>query len=111
WSKWHAIHGSDRALNQLEAALRDRTKIEEVGWINIAPQDFPGGSGLHGVPGGSEDSSFEITGGGGAVVTKGKPVVVRLNSGDIKNGDVQAALREKLKAAGADEATIAKAGS
>ena len=41
WSKWHAIHGSERALNQLEAALRNRTKIGTVGWTNLAPQDFP----------------------------------------------------------------------
>src|SRR5688572_22132752 len=31
WSKWHAVHGSDRALSQLATALRDRQKIEEVG--------------------------------------------------------------------------------
>jgi hypothetical protein len=110
WSKWHAVHGSESALNQLEAALRDRTKIEDAGWTNIAPQDFMGGPGLHGSAGGSENSSVE-TGGGGAVVTRGKPVVVRLNSSDIKNGDVQAALREKLKEAGADEAVIARPGS
>jgi hypothetical protein len=110
WSKWHAVHGSERALKQLEAALRECTKIEEAGWTNIAPQDFSGGSGLQAAAGGADDSSVEV-GGGGAVVTRGKPVMVRLNSGDIKNGDVQAALREKLKEAGADEAVIAKAGS
>ncbi len=110
WSKWHAVHGSERALNQLEAALRERTKIEEVGWTNIASQDFVGGRDLQAAAGGADSSSVEV-GGGGAVVTRGKPVTVRLNSGDIKNGDVQAALRKKLKEAGADEDVIVKAGS
>ena len=52
-----------------------------------------------------------MTGDGAAVVTRGKPVTVRLDSGDVKNGDVEAAVREKLKAAGASEAAIAQAGS
>src|SRR4030095_1465119 len=26
WSKWYAVHDSERALNQLETALRERTK-------------------------------------------------------------------------------------
>ena len=110
WSKWHAVHSSERALNQLESALRDHTKIEEVGWTNIAPQDLAGGADWHGLASGSNNLSGEV-GGGGAVVTRGKPVMVRLNAGDIKNGDVQAALREKLREAGADEDVIAKAGS
>src|SRR6266498_2871377 len=93
WRKWHAVHSSERALNQLEVALRDRTKIEEVGWTNIAPQDFTGGA--DGLASGSNNLSGEV-GGGGAVVTRGKPMMVRLDAGDIKNGDVQAALREKL---------------
>src|SRR5437867_4464154 len=41
WSKWHAVHGSERALNQLEAALRDRTKLGDAGWTNLAPPDAP----------------------------------------------------------------------
>jgi hypothetical protein len=45
------------------------------------------------------------------VVTRGKPVMIRLDSKDIKGGDVEAAVREHLKASGADEATIAQAGA
>jgi len=111
WSKWHAVHSSDRALTQLETALRDRTKIEDTGWTNIAPQDFAGGLGLHEPAGGPGNPSVEITGGGGAVVTEGKPVMIRLNSDDVKGGDIEAAIREKLKAAGASDDVIAKAGS
>jgi hypothetical protein len=110
WSKWYAVHGSERALNQLETALRDRTKIEEVGWTNIAPQDFAGGRDLQSAAGGADTSSVQV-GGGGGVVTRGKPVMIRLNHDDIKGGDVEAAVREKLKAAGADEAVIAPAGT
>ena len=110
WSKWHAVHGSERALNQLETALRERTKIEKVGWTNIAPQDFAGGRDLQAAAGGADTSSVEV-GGGGAVVTGGKPVMIRLNHDDIKGGGVEAAVREKLKAAGADEAVVAQAGT
>src|SRR5881628_2071631 len=39
WAKWHAVHGSARALDQLETALRDRTKLGDAGWTNIAPPD------------------------------------------------------------------------
>src|SRR6266567_2128475 len=85
WSKWHAVHGSERALNQLEAALRDRTKLEGVGWTNIAPQDFAGGPGLQAAAGGADAPSVEV-GGGGAVVTRGKPVMIRLNQDDVKGG-------------------------
>ena len=52
----------------------------------------------------------EITGAGSGVTVSGrKPVMIKLDSGDIKGGDVQAAIREKMKAAGMDEAAIAKA--
>ena len=105
WSKWHAIHDSDRALNQLEAALRNHTKIEEAGWTNLAPQDFPGA-------GPSWTAGNPASGAGGeVVVTKREPVMIRLDSKDIKDGNVEAAIREQLKAAGADEATIAQAGA
>jgi hypothetical protein len=110
WSKWYAVHGSARALNQLEAALRDRTKIEEAGWTNIAPPDLTGGVDWRGPVGGSNNLPPEA-GGGGAVVTRGEPVMVRLNPEDIKNGNVEDALREKLKAAGASEAVVAQAGT
>src|SRR6266576_3954482 len=65
WSKWHAVHGSERALNQLETALRDRTKIEEVGWTNIAPQGFAGGPGLQAAAGGADTSPVDVGGCGG----------------------------------------------
>src|SRR5262245_37608626 len=32
WSRWHAVHDSKRALDKLEAALRNHTKIDDVGW-------------------------------------------------------------------------------
>ena len=37
WSKWHAVYDSSRALNKLETALRNRSKIEDAGWTNLAP--------------------------------------------------------------------------
>ena len=42
-------------------------------------------------------------------MTKRKPMMIKLDSKDIKNGDVESAVREQLKAAGADESTIARA--
>jgi hypothetical protein len=106
WSKWHAVYGSDRALSQLETALRDRKKIEEAGWTNIAPQDFLGGLGLPPI---GQDDVGKVGGGGAAVVGNGKPIRIQLEDDDIKGGDVEAAIREKLKAAGADESVIANA--
>ena len=116
WSKWHAVHDSERSLGKLEAALRTRAKIEDAGWTNIAPRDIPGGAswegaphGMDGAPGGMV-TTREITGGGGGVSVAGrKPVMIKLDSNDVKGGDIQAAIREKMKAAGMDEATIAKA--
>lgn len=113
WSKWHAVHESDHALNQLETALRDRTKIEEAGWTNLAPQNFPGDPAGQASAGGLADASADGPAPGGqreVVVTRGKPMMIRLDSKDIKDGNVEAAVREKLKAAGADEAVIAQAG-
>jgi hypothetical protein len=112
WSKWHAVHGSDRALNQLETALRDRARIEEAGWTNIAPQDIDGGPEWHSGPGGVPEAPGNFTtsdGQGGVVVTKRKPVMIRLDSKDVKDGNVEAAVREQIRAAGADDATIAQA--
>jgi len=112
WSKWYAVHGSERALNQLETALRNRTKIEEAGWTNLAPHDIAGGPEWHSPVGGPPDGPGRFTTTdtqGGVVVTKRKPVMIRLDSNDIKDGDVEAAIREQLKAAGADEAIIAQA--
>lgn len=111
WSKWHAVDDSERALNQLEAALRDRMKIEDAGWTNIAPQDSFPALMREGVVGPSNAASLEISEGGAVVMPKGgrKPVIVRLNGGDIKNGDVEAAIREKLKAEAASDDAIAKA--
>jgi hypothetical protein len=114
WSKWHAVHGSGRALNQLEAALSERSKIEDAGWTNIAPQEPAGGPSWEGadVPAGAGTVTREITSAGGGVSVSGrKPVMIKLNPDDVKGGDVQAAIREKLRAAGVDEATIAKAGA
>jgi hypothetical protein len=113
WSKWHAVHDSERSVGKLEAALRERAKIEDAGWTNIAPQDIAGGPDWHGAEGGPAGAVTETkeVGGGGTVVTRGKPMMIRLNKEDVKGGDVQAAIREKLKAAGMDEATIAKAGA
>jgi len=113
WSKWHAVHGSDRALNQLEAALRDRTKLGDAGWTNLAPPEVDGGPDLSGFAGGLDVSppGGPASGGKGAVVvTKRKPVMIKLDSKDIQNGDVEAALRDKLKAAGGDDSVIAHAG-
>jgi hypothetical protein len=112
WSKWHAVHGSERALAQLETALRDRAKIEDAGWTNIAPHDIDGRPEWHSGPGGMPEASGNFTTGdgqGSVVVTKRKPVMIRLDSKDVKDGNVEAAIREQLKAAGADEATIAQA--
>jgi len=113
WSKWHAVHDSSRALDKLETALRNRSKIEDAGWTNLAPQELAGGPGWDGAPGGPGGGATvtrEITGAGGGMTVSGrKPVMIKLDSGDIKGGDVQAAIREKMKAAGMDEATIAKA--
>ena len=107
WSKWYAVHGSERALTQLETALRDRAKIEDAGWTNIAPYDIAGGPEWHSGPGGLPEASGNVK--SGVVVTKRKPVMIRLDSKDVKDGNVEAAIREQLKAAGADEATIAQA--
>lgn len=114
WSKWHAVHGSTRALDQLETALRERTKLAEVGWTNLVTQDFPGnpewhasGRGLDALPPGDASAGSN----GEVVITKRKPVMIQLNSDDIKNGDVEAAVRDQLKAAGADDSTIAQAGA
>ena len=113
WSKWHAVHDSSRALERLEAALRNRTKLEDVGWTNLAPADIPAGMSWEGAPGGPAGGAAvtrEITGAGGGMTVSGrKPVMIKLDSNDVKGGDVQAALREKMKAAGLDDATIAKA--
>ena len=112
WSKWYAIHGSERALTRLEAALRDRTNIEAAGWTNIAPHDIAGGPEWHSSVGGPTEGPGKFTTTdtqGGVVVTKRKPVMIRLDRKDMKDGNVEAAIREQLKAAGADEATIAQA--
>jgi len=102
WSKWHAVHDSRRALDKLETALRNRGKLEDVGWTNLAPADFP------------DEPSWQAggpnVGGGGEVVIKGrKPVMIKVDSGDVKDGNVQAAIEEKLKAAGVDPAVLANA--
>jgi hypothetical protein len=112
WSKWYAVHGSERALTRLGTALRHRSKIEEAGWTNIAPHDIAGGPEWHSGPGGPPEAAGNITTSGGqgnVVVTQRKPVMVRLDSNDVKDGNVEAAIREQLKASGADEATIAQA--
>jgi hypothetical protein len=119
WSKWHAVHDSSRALDKLETALRNRAKLEDAGWTNLAPADLPGepswqaggsNAGGGGGPAGGAVMTREITGAGGGMTVSGrKPVMIKLDSGDIKGGDVQAAIREKMKAAGMDDATIARA--
>lgn len=112
WSKWHAVHGSERALTQLETALRERAKIEDAGWTNIAPHDLDRGPQWDSPAGGLPDRTDNVTtteSSSGMVVTRRKPVMIRLDSDDIKDGNVEAAIREQLKAAGADEATIAQA--
>ena len=117
WSKWHAVHDSERSLGKLEVALRERANIEDDGWTNIAPRDSPGGPNWEGSPRGLDGeptgvvTTREIGGGAGAAMPGRKPVMIKLNSDDVKGGDVQAAIREKLRAAGVDEATIAKAGA
>jgi len=111
WSKWHAVHGSQRALTQLETALRDGAKIEEVGWTNIAPQDIPGVPDWHPSPGGTFQASAVSPATGEAAVTRRKPVAIRLDSNDIKDGNIEAAVREQLKAAGVDESTNFQAGA
>lgn len=92
WSRWHAVHGSGRALNQLETALRNRAKLDTAGWTNLAPQETMDGP--------------MLGGGGQALVTRGKPVQIRLGPGDVKNGDVAAAVRDQMKAAGVDPAMM-----
>lgn len=113
WSKWHAVHDSSRALDKLETALRNRSKLEDAGWTNLAPADIPGGmswEGAPGVPAGGATVTREVTAAGGGMTVSGrKPVMIKLDSNDVKGGDVQAAIREKMKAAGMDDATIAKA--
>jgi len=112
WSKWYAVHGSERALTQLETALRDRAKIEDAGWTNVAPHDIAGGPDWHSGPGGLPKAPGNFTtsdGKSGVVVTKRKPVMIRLDSNDVKDGNLETAIREQLKAAGADEATISQA--
>jgi hypothetical protein len=119
WSKWHAVYDSSRALDKLETALRNRAKLEDAGWTNLAPADVPGEpswqAGGSTVGGGSDPTggvtlTREIAGAGGGMTVSGrKPVMIKLDSNDVKGGDVQAAIREKMKAAGMDDATIAKA--
>ena len=102
WSKWHAVHDSSSALDKLETALRNRGKLEDVGWTNLAPANFPGEP--------SWQAGGPNIGGGGEVVIKGrKPVMIKVDSADVKDGNVQAAIDEKLKAAGVDPAMIANA--
>lgn len=101
WSKWHAVHDSSRALEKLETTFRNRAKIEDAGWTNLAPQNFPGEASWQGGP---------ISGAGGEVMIKNrKPVSIKLDAGDVKDGNVQAALEEKLKAAGIDPSVMANA--
>ena len=47
WTEYHAVHGSDPALEKLIAALRNRSSLEAAGWTNIAPvfDPPPGGEG------------------------------------------------------------------
>jgi hypothetical protein len=114
WSKWHAVHASDRALHQLEAALRDRTKLGDVGWTNLAPQDFPEAPNWHASAGAMDAATAGGPAPGGegdVVVTRRKPVMVKLDSKDIKNGNVEAAVRERLQASGADESVLTQAGA
>ena len=109
WSKWHAVYESDRALGKLESALRDRAKIEESGWTNVAPQLPPGAGGLWvagNAPAGMVTADNDVL-----VSTTAKPRSIRLNKGDIKDGNVEAAVREQLKAAGVDEAVVNQAGA
>ena len=112
WSKWHAVHDSSRALDKLETALRNRSKLEDAGWTNLAPAEVPGGMSWKGAPGGPAGGATvtrEVTAAGGGMTVSGrKPVMIKLDSNDVKGGDVQAAIREKMKAAGMDDATIAK---
>lgn len=109
WSKWHAVYESARALGKLEAALRDRATIEEAGWTNIAPQFQPGRDGLW-VSGKSPDGM--ITSDVDVQATPGaKPRIIRLNKGDIKDGNIEAAVREQLKAAGVEESVVNQGGA
>lgn len=111
WSKWHAVHGSQRALTQLETALRDGAKIEEVGWTNIAPQDIPGVPDWHPSPGGTFQASAVGPATGEASVTRRKPVTIRLDSNDLKDENVEAAVREQLKAAGVEVSANSQPGT
>ncbi len=102
WSKWHAVHDSAGALTKLESALRQRAKIEDAGWTNLAPANFPGEP--------SWQAGGPNAGGGGEIVIKErKPVMIKIDSGDVKDGNVDAAVQEKLKAAGIDPASLAQA--
>ncbi len=105
WSKWHAVHDSKPALDRLETALRNRTKIDEVGWTNVAPRELPGGpSWVTGGPPGD--------GGGDVVEIKRKPVVVTMNSNDKKSpAEMEAAIREQLKAQGLNPTEVKVGGS
>jgi hypothetical protein len=117
WSKWHAVHDSSPALDKLETALRNRTKIEDAGWTNLAPTDLPGGMSWEGAPHGADGTppgvvTKEISGAGAGIsVTGRKPMMIKLDANDVKGGDIQSAIREKMKAASMDDATIAKATS
>ena len=46
WGKTYAVYDHEGALRRLESALHGETKLEEVGWTNLAPRindaDFPG---------------------------------------------------------------------
>jgi hypothetical protein len=79
-------------LAQLETALRDRAKIEDAGWTNIAPQDIAGGPEWHSGPGGLPEGPGNFTTTdtqGSVVVTKRKPVMIRLDSKDVKDGNLR----------------------
>lgn len=113
WSKWHAVHDSRRALARLETALRTRAQLGEAGWTNLAPHEIAGGPMWEGSPGGPAEGTIvarEIAGAGdGTAVSGRQPRMIKLDSNDVKGGDVEAALRAKMKAAGMDDATIAQA--
>jgi len=102
WSKWYAVHDSSRGLDKLESALRDRTQIEKAGWTNIAPANLPGGP--------DWQAGGPIPGDNGMVVGRGKPLTIRLNGNDVKDGNVDAAVKEQLRAAGVDPSIIEQSG-
>lgn len=113
WSQWHAVYGSERALSKLEAALRDRTDLGQAGWTNLASPHFPAGGNervVIGRPDGKITEDIVANGNGGVVVTRSKPMIVRLNGSDAEGGNAEAAVREQLKAAGADDSVVAQVG-